>query len=117
MSGGLPALPEEAELANLSLFCDFYPDDGQLTLIEQLRDVITAHIPEHERAWLDPLKHSYMDLLELVAAPGPPALLTFRSLGDGRTFALPHEGFTKDLSIGRVLLTRVIRDPKRPDSN
>ena len=51
--GVLPALPQETELANLSLFCDFYPEDGQLTLIEQLRDVITEHIPDEERAWLD----------------------------------------------------------------
>lgn len=116
-SGVLAALPEEVELANLSLFCDFYPDDGQLTLIEQLRDVITEHIPQDERAWLDPLKHSYIDLLELVTAPAPPHSLTFRSLGDGMTFALPHEGFAKDLSTGQVLLTRVIRDPKHPDSN
>ena len=113
----LAALPEEGELANLSLFCDFYPDDGQLTLIEQLRDVITEHIPEDERAWLDPLKHSYMDLLELVADPAPPDSLTFRSLGDGATFALPYEGFAKDLSTGHVLLTRVVHDPTRPDSN
>ena len=69
ISSMLPALPQETELATLSLLCDFYPEDGQLTLIEQLRDVITEHIPEEERAWLDPLKHSYIDLLELVTAP------------------------------------------------
>jgi len=63
VSGMLGALPQETELANLWLFCDFYPEDGQLTLIEQLRDVITEHIPNDERAWLDPLKHSYIDLL------------------------------------------------------
>ena len=28
----LPALPQETELATLSLLCDFYPEDGQLTL-------------------------------------------------------------------------------------
>ena len=49
-------LEQEVELASLYLFCDYYPDDGQLTLIEQLRDVITEHIPEEERQWLDPLK-------------------------------------------------------------
>jgi hypothetical protein len=113
----LAALPQESELADLSLLCDFYPEDGQLTLIEQLRDVITEHIPDEERAWLDPLKHSYMDLLELVAAPTTPNSLTLRSLGDGTTFSLPYEDFAKDLSIGHVLLTRVVRDPKRPDSN
>ena len=34
-------LEQEIELASLYLFCDYYPEDGQLTLIEQLRDVIT----------------------------------------------------------------------------
>ena len=116
-AGVLPALPQEGELARLSLFCDFYPEDGQLTLIEQLRDVITEHIPEDERAWLDPLKHSYLDLLELVTAPAPSDSLTFRSLGDSTIFVLPYEDFAKDLSRGQVLLTRVVRDPKRPDSN
>jgi hypothetical protein len=29
-------------------------------LIEQLRDVITENIPQEEREWLDPLKHSYL---------------------------------------------------------
>ncbi|MBL8053775.1 MAG: hypothetical protein JNK03_10415, partial [Nitrospira sp.] len=53
-------LEQEIELASLYLFCDYYPEDGQLTLIEQLRDVITEHIPEEERQWLDPLKHSYV---------------------------------------------------------
>lgn len=115
--GVLPALPQESELATLSLFCDFYPEDGQLTLIEQLRDVITEHIPDEERAWLDPLKHSYMDLLELVTAATAHAPLTLRSLGDGRTFLLPYEDFAKDLPVGQILMTRVIPDPKRPGSN
>jgi hypothetical protein len=47
----LSPLPEEVELADLLLYADFYPEDGQLTLIEQLRDVITEHIPEEERIW------------------------------------------------------------------
>jgi hypothetical protein len=112
----LAALPQEAELATLSLFCDVYPEDGQLTLIEQLRDVITEHIPDAERAWLDPLKHSSIDLLELVTAPVPNASLTVRSLGDGTMFVLPYEDFAKDLTSGQVLLTRVIRDPADPGS-
>jgi len=112
----LAALPQETELATLWLFCDFYPEDGQLTLIEQLRDVITEHIPEDERTWLDPLKHSYIDLLELVTIPTATASLTVRSLGDATTYTLPYEDFAKDLSVGQVLLTRVIRDPKRSDS-
>jgi hypothetical protein len=56
----LSPLPQETELANLLLYADFYPQDGQLTLIEQLRDVITENIPQEEREWLDPLKHSYL---------------------------------------------------------
>jgi len=116
ISRPLAALPQETELATLWLFCDFYPEDGQLTLIEQLRDVITEHIPEDERTWLDPLKHSYIDLLELVTTPTATAFLTVRSLGDATTFTLPYEDFAKDLSVGQVLLTRVIRDPKRSDS-
>jgi hypothetical protein len=114
--GALAALPQESELANLSLYCDFYPEDGQLSLIEQLRDVITEHIPDEERVWLDPLKHSYIDLLQLVTAPVPHQSLTIRSLGDGTTFMLPYEEFAGDLSVGQVLLTRVIRDPERPTS-
>ena len=54
----LSPLPQETELANLLLYADFYTQDGQLTLIEQLRDVITEHIPQEEREWLDPLNHS-----------------------------------------------------------
>jgi hypothetical protein len=114
--GALPALPQESELAKLSLYCDFYPEDGQLTLIEQLRDVITEHIPDEERVWLDPLKHSYIDLLQLATAPVSHEPLTLRSLGDGTTFILPYEDFAMDLSDRQVLLTRVIRDPKRPAS-
>jgi hypothetical protein len=56
----LSPLPQETELANFLLYADFFPQDGQLTLVEQLRDVITEHIPQEEREWLDPLKHSYL---------------------------------------------------------
>ncbi|HEX5549488.1 MAG TPA: hypothetical protein VFX36_01565 [Nitrospira sp.] len=112
----LPALPQETELANLSLLCDFYPEDGQLTLIEQLRDVITEHIPEEERAWLDPLKHSYVDLLEVLTTPRPQESLALRSLGDGTTVQLPYDDFARELIPGHVLLTRVIRDLNVPAS-
>ena len=104
-------LAQETQLAGLFLLCDFYPEDGQLTLIEQLRDVITEHIPHEERAWLDPLKHSSMDLLELTAPPTPGESLTLRSVGDGTTCILPTGDFAKHLSVGHVLLTRVIRAP------
>ena len=111
-AGGIVApLVQEAELAGLSLLCDFYPEDGQLTLIEQLRDIITEHIPNEERVWLDPLKHSYMDLLEPTPSPKPGDTISLRSLGDGATFLLPDGEFTKDMATGQVLLTRVIRVP------
>ncbi len=111
-AGGIVApLIQETELAELSLFCDFYPEDGQLTLIEQLRDMITEHIPNEERAWLDPLKHSYLDLLELTPSPQLGVALSLRSLGDGTTLVLPGGEFANDMAPGQVLLTRVIRVP------
>jgi len=104
-------LEQELHLAQLYLFCDYYPDDGQLTLIEQLRDVITEHIPEEERQWLDPLKHSYLDLVRPVAPPTPGQDLVLESLGDGTRVTLPSGEFVKDLTVDRPLLTRVIHDP------
>ena len=109
-------LPQESDLASLVLFCDFYPEDGQLTLIEQLRDVITEHIPNEERLWLDPLKHSYLDLLELTATPKPGDDLALRSIGDGTMFVVPGGEFANELIAGQVLLTRVVRDPAAYDS-
>ena len=109
-------LPQESDLASLSLLCDFYPEDGQLTLIEQLRDVITEHIPNEERVWLDPLKHSYLDLLELTATPKSGEDLHLRSIGDGTAFLVSGGDFAKDLIAGQVLLTRVIRDPDAYES-
>jgi len=109
-------LAQEIELATLSLFCDFYPEDGQLTLIEQLRDVITEHIPNEERVWLDPLKHSYTDLLELTSPPQPGEALTLRSIGDGTTFIVPGGEFVKDFEAGHVVLTRVVRAPDAGES-
>ncbi|HSA61479.1 MAG TPA: hypothetical protein VLE03_04510 [Nitrospiraceae bacterium] len=112
----LAPLSQEADLAEFILYCDFYPEDGQLTLIEQLRDVITEHIANEERVWLDPLKHSYIDLLELTAAPTSDETLTLRSVGDGTAFALPGGEFVKNLSAAQVLLTRVIRHPDAYES-
>ncbi|TKS59573.1 MAG: hypothetical protein EWM72_02141 [Nitrospira sp.] len=109
-------LAQEIELANLSLFCDFYPEDGQLTLIEQLRDVITEHIPNEERVWLDPLKLSYLDLLEPTFPLMPGETLTLRSIGDGTTFVVPGGEFVKDFTAGQVLLTRIIRAPDAYES-
>jgi len=107
----LSPLPEETELANLLLYADFYPQDGQLTLIEQLRDVITEHIPQEEREWLDPLKHSYLDLAEFLSADEQERRLVFRSIGDARVYRVPGGEFSKGLQPGQVLLTRLIREP------
>lgn len=107
-------LEQEIELASLYLFCDYYPDDGQLTLIEQLRDVITEHIPEEERQWLDPLKHSYFDVLKPTSTPKPGQDLMLQSLADGTRLVLPGGEFIKDFATDRLLLTRVIHDPNAP---
>jgi hypothetical protein len=109
--GLLLPLVEETQLADLSLYADFYPQDGQLTLIEQLRDVITEHIPQDERAWLDPLKHSYMDLAEFTATDDAEQRFVLRSIGDGRTYRVSDGDFRKALHPGQVLLTRLIREP------
>jgi hypothetical protein len=107
-------LEQEIELASLYLFCDYYPEDGQLTLIEQLRDVITEHIPEEERQWLDPLKHSYVDVLKPISLPHAGQDLVLQSLADGTRVVLPDGEFVKDLTVDRPLLTRVIHDPNSP---
>ncbi|HEU4386259.1 MAG TPA: hypothetical protein VFV34_00580 [Blastocatellia bacterium] len=107
----LSPLPQETELANLFLYADYYPQDGQLTLIEQLRDVITEHVSQEERAWLDPLKHSYLDLTEFLSIDGQGQRLVFRSVGDARVYRVPDGAFRKELQPGQVLLTRLIREP------
>ena len=114
--GVITPLSQEIENAELILYCDFYPEDGQLTLIEQLRDVITEHIPQEERVWLDPLKHSYLDLLEMIGTPKLDEAIVLRSLGDGTTFQLPGGEFSHEFRNGQVLLTRVVRDPSAGDS-
>jgi hypothetical protein len=112
----LAPLPYEVELASLSLFCDFYPEDGQLTLIEQLRDIVTEHIPNEERRWLDPLKHSYVDLLEVTAPSKPEEYLALRSIGDETAFTVRGGEFARDFEVGQMVLTRVVRDPDEYES-
>ena len=112
----LSPLPEEVDLADLLLYADFYPEDGQLTLIEQLRDVITEHIPEEERVWLDPLKHSYMDLVELLPQEIGQARRTLRSIGNGRIYEVPADSLGPDAESGQVLFTRLVREPGDPES-
>ncbi|HJT19292.1 MAG TPA: hypothetical protein VJ746_02400 [Nitrospira sp.] len=112
----IPPSVQEVQLANLILLCDFYPEDGQLTLIEQLRDVVTEHIPNEERAWLDPLKHSYLDLLEITALNRRDDSVTLRSLGDATTWTVPSGDVAEYVMAGQVWLTRVIRDPAAYES-
>ena len=80
-------------------------------MIEQLRDVITEHIPQEEREWLDPLKHSSLDLAEFLSADEQDRRLVFRSIGDARVYRVPDGAFRKGLQPGQVLLTRLIREP------
>ncbi|WP_447980655.1 hypothetical protein [Candidatus Nitrospira bockiana] len=111
---GVFPLPEELELADLYLFADVFPEDGQLSLIEQIRDEIEVHVPQEERAWLDPLKHSSMDLLEIVAVDGEDGAgrVTLRSLGDGREARIEAGALGRG-RVGQVLLARLIQLPDR----
>ncbi|MBI4402490.1 MAG: hypothetical protein HY581_12765 [Nitrospirae bacterium] len=112
----LAPFPEEVALATLYLYADYYPEDGQLSLIEQLRDVITVHVPEEERAWLDPLHHSNMDLLEILSIDiqNTEGGLALRSLGDGQAIRAASGGFARGFKPGQVLLTRLLRRPGHP---
>lgn len=112
----LAPLPEEMDLATLYLYADFFPQDGQLSLIEQIRDTIETHVPDEERAWLDPLRHSAMDLLEVqavIAQSGSDYHLQLRSLGDGQEWRIAVGDFGRTVTPGQVLLTRLIRLPDR----
>jgi hypothetical protein len=105
---GLLPLPEEAALARLCMYADYLPEDGQPSLIEQVRDTVTVHVPEEERAWLDPLRHSNMDLLEVVSRHDD-GRMDLRSLGSGRTYHIEAGGPGRRCAPGQALLTRVIR--------
>ncbi|TAJ10525.1 MAG: hypothetical protein EPO61_01565 [Nitrospirae bacterium] len=113
----LPIAPlaEELALANLYVYADYFPTDGQLSLVEQVRDMIEVHVPQEERAWLDPLRHSYMDLLEIVstAGEGRRGTLALRSLGERKEFIVEAGPFGATVEAGQVLLTRLIRLPDR----
>ncbi len=107
----LAPLDQEVHLAELYVYADYYPDDGQLTLIEQLRDVITEHIPEEERQWLDPFKHSYMDLVEILPSSDEKSLLLCRSQGNGRMYRVRLDEPKPEFRLGQVLLARMSRLP------
>ena len=106
----LAPLPEEIELAEGYLYADYFPTDGHPSLIEQIRDTITDHVPEEERIWLDPVRHSYMDLLQIVDLDqqSKPCQLQLQSLGDQQQFDVPYMG-RAPLQKDRILLTRLIR--------
>lgn len=109
----LAPLPSEVALAKLYLLLDFYPEDGQPSLIEQLRDTITTHVPDEERAWLDPLHHSHMDLLEVeqVEKAGAGGQVFFHSLGDRREFQVQGVPFGLGLRPRQAVLTRLAHPP------
>ncbi|MCA9499557.1 MAG: hypothetical protein KC588_10225 [Nitrospira sp.] len=107
----LVPLPEEEELARWFIYADYLPTDGHISLIEQVRDLVTEHVPQEERVWLDSLRHSYMDLLEVqgIAQGDQDTQTRLQSLGDKQIFdVLPH---AKPVSykVGQVLLTRLLR--------
>lgn len=107
----LVPLPEEEDLARWYLYADYLPTDGHASLIEQVRDLVTEHVPQEERVWLDSLRHSYMDLLEVQdLAQGNQATQTrLQSLGDKQVFdVLPHAR-PVPYKVGQVLLTRLLR--------
>jgi len=110
----LQPLPAEMELAKLCLYCDYFPTGGQLSLIEQLRDHITEHVPEEERVWLDPLRHSFMDILEILAigTSGSPYNVRLQSLGDKREYVVTNESLARHSQPGQILITRLIRRPE-----
>ncbi len=108
----LAPLPEEIALAEWYLYADYFPKDGHPSLIEQVRDTITEHVPEEERTWLDPVRHSYMDLLQVVDIDQKtdPHRLHLQSLGDQQQFVVPYmEPTPTSMQKNRVLLTRLIR--------
>ena len=107
----LSPLPEEVALAHLYLYADYLPNDGHSSLVEQVRDLVTEHVPEEERVWLDPLRHSYLDLLTIIGMkPGQEGeILHLRSLGNGAEFTVGSGDPLTSLKPGQVLLTRLIR--------
>ena len=110
----LHPLPAESELAKLYLYCDYVPNDGHLPLVEQAREEISEHIPEEERVWLDPIHHSFMDLLEILAlgTAGSPNEVRLKSLGDGIEYGVTSEELVNEYKPGQILLTRLIRRPE-----
>lgn len=104
-------LPEEEDLARWFVYADYLPTDGHASLIEQVRDLVTEHVPQEERVWLDSLRHSYMDLLQVqeLAQEDQATQTRLQSLGDKQIFdVLPH-ATPVPYKVGQVLLTRLLR--------
>ena len=111
LAGVLAPLPEELRLADLFIYGDVLPGDGQPSLVEQIRDTISSHVSNEEREWLDPIRHSYMDLLEIVSIGALPAerRVLLRSMGDGQEYRVPGGVWSQERTAGEILLTRLIR--------
>ncbi len=111
MNPPLFPLAEEEDLAKWLLYADYVPDDGHFSLIEQVRDLVTEHVPEEERVWLDSVRHSYMDLLKVRdLSPGNQAVhARLQSMGDQQMFEVLLPVIPVAYKIGSVHLTRIIR--------
>jgi hypothetical protein len=107
----LGPMPVELRLADLFIYADWFPEDGQPSLVEQVRDTISTHVSNEEREWLDPVRHSYMDLMEIRAheGAGPLSTLQLTSLGDGQEFRVAGGAWSRGRVPGQVLMTRLIR--------
>ncbi|HBP87765.1 MAG TPA: hypothetical protein PKK23_18645 [Nitrospirales bacterium] len=107
----LVPLQGEEDLARWFVYADYLPTDGHTSLIEQIRDLVTEHVPQEERVWLDSLRHSYMDLLEVQdMAHGNQATPTrLQSLGDQQKFEVLLPATSVPYKSGHVLLTRLLR--------
>ena len=111
MAPPLVPLPEEEELAKWFLYADYFPTDGHSSLIEQVRDLVTEHVPEEERVWLDSLRHSYMDLLEVqdISPMNQSVHARLQSLGDQQIFEVLLPSTPVPYKVGQIFLTRLIR--------
>jgi hypothetical protein len=107
----LVPLPEEEDLARWFVYADYLPTDGHASLIEQVRDLVMEHVPQGERVWLDSLRHSYMDLLEVrdISAENEAVYARLQSLGDKQIFDVVPHTRPVPYKVGQVLLTRLLR--------
>ena len=111
MAPPLSPLAEEEDLAKWFVYADYFPTDGHSSLIEQVRDLVTEHVPEEERGWLDPLRHSYMDLLKVqdISSRNQSVHARLQSLGDLQIFEVLLPATPVPYKVGHILLTRLLR--------